>query len=118
MKVFMDKIYSYTYENIGPEKISISLEESILKDTNWQKLQPKEQADFIKTMENGIIDRSSKSQGRYNIIKYENKIRDYQIVELKINSKWRIFGYQDPENSKKFIFDNIRHEHDMKKVGV
>lgn len=107
MKIFMDKIYMYSYNSVGPDEVNIELQDSVLNDTNWQKLQPKEKADFIRTMENGIIDRSPKSKGRFNIIKYEGKAKDYQIVELKIDSKWRIFGYQDPNNSKNFIFDSI-----------
>ena len=107
MKVFMDKIYSYSYNSVGEENIDIKLENAVLNDNIWQKLQPKEKADFIKTMENSIIERSAKSKGKYNVIKYEGKVKDYQIVELKIDSKWRIFGYQDPKNSKNFIFDAI-----------
>ena len=65
----------------------------------------------IKTLENAVLDLNPRSKGRINVIKGEGKIesggKKYQLVELKIDSQWRIFGYQDPNTGKKFVFDKI-----------
>lgn len=112
VKIFLDKIYKYSYKNIGNDKIDLELTNSVLEDNIWKKtLNAKEKSDFIKTLENGILDLNPRSRGRINVIKGEGKIesggKKYQLVELKIDSQWRIFGYQDPNNGKRFIFDKI-----------
>lgn len=112
IKIFLEKIYKYTYKNIGNEHLNLELTNTVLEDNIWRKtLNAKEKSDFIKTLENGILDLNPRSKGRINVIKGEGKIesggKKYQLVELKIDSQWRIFGYQDPNNGKNFIFDKI-----------
>ena len=111
IKIFMEKLYKFEYKNIGPDKISLNISPTVLRSNIWQKrLNQKEKLDFIKTMENGILDLNPRSKGRINIIKGEGKIdkngKKYQLIELKIDSQWRIFGYQDP-NNKIYVFDTI-----------
>lgn len=111
-KIFLDKIYKYTYKDIGNEHLDLELTNDVLNDNIWKKtLNTKEKLDFIKTLENGNLDLNPRSKGRINVIKGEGKVesggKKYQLVELKIDSQWRIFGYQDPNNGKYFIFDKI-----------
>lgn len=111
-KIFLDNIYKYTYKNIGNDNLDLELTDAVLEDNIWKKtLNAKEKSDFIKTLENGVLDLNPRSRGRINLIKGEGKVesggKKYQLVELKIDSQWRIFGYQDPNNGKRFIFDKL-----------
>lgn len=109
LNVFMDKIYKYSYKNIGENKINIDLTDSVLKDKRWQALSNGDKEDFISAMENGVVVNDKASKNKLNIIKFEGKTApsDYKIYALKIDSDWRILGYQDPNNSKNYIFDFI-----------
>lgn len=112
LKLFMEKIYKYEFNEVGTNQINIQLCDSVLTDNIWtKKLNEKEKSNFLKTLEYGNLDLNPRSKGRINIIKGEGKIekggKRYQIVELKIDSQWRILGYQDPSDGKRFIFDSI-----------
>lgn len=109
LNVFMDKIYKYSYKNIGENKINIELADSVLKDKKWQSLSLVDKFAFISAMEDGVVVNDKASKGKFNIIKSAGKTSsgDYKIYELKIDSDWRIFGYQEPNESKNYVFDTI-----------